>query len=149
MRIREKAILKLGGKCQKCNTEDNLQLHHITYAEDSIRWWESGEYWKRAKEAYNHPERFELICKECHLKLHENDPDNKSFVKMSTEAKLTIKKDFRKSYEDAKKSGKMRRLTRYEIDEFDARMRKKDPTWPVGKRKQSGFWAKWFKFLKH
>jgi len=52
------------------------------------------------------------------------------FAKMSTEAKLAMKKSFR----DAKKSGKIRRLTKYEMDEFDARMKKKDPTWHVIKR---------------
>jgi len=92
----------LGGKCQNCNKKEHLNLHHVKYAEDSPKWYESGEYLKRAKEALEHPERFELLCKNCHNKQHENDPEIKSFVKMSTEAKQVLKK----SYRDAKKSGK-------------------------------------------
>ena len=121
MNVREKAILKLGGKCKKCGSMKNLQLHHTTYAEDSAKWWESGESGKRAKEAFEHPERFELLCQDCHSKQH----DNENFAKMSAEAKLALKKSFR----DAEKSGKMRRLTKYEVEEFDAMLRKKYPDW--------------------
>jgi len=121
LNIRQRAILKLGGKCQKCGSFKNLQLHHVIYAEDSVKWWESGESGKRAKEAFEHPERFELLCQDCHSKQHENE----NFVKMSAEAKLALKKSFR----DAEKSGKIRRLTKYEVKEFDAKMRKKYPDW--------------------
>ena len=122
MDAREKAISKLGGKCKKCRTAENLQLHHITYAKDSTKWWESGDSWKRAKEAFEHPERFELLCQDCHNKQH----DNESFVKMPAKEKEAI----RKSYRDMKKSGaKYRILTKYEVKEFDARMRKKYPDW--------------------
>ena len=121
MNVREKAILKLGGKCKKCKSTENLQLHHTTYAEDSVKWWESGESGKRAKEAFEHPERFELLCQDCHNKQHENE----NFVKMPAETKLALKKSFR----DAEKSGKIRRLTKYEVKEFDAMMRKKYPDW--------------------
>ena len=130
MNIRQRAILKLGGKCQNCGKEDTLQLHHVKYAEDSPRWNESGEYWKRAKEALEHPERFELLCKNCHNKLHENDPGAQSFANMSTEAKLALKK----SYRDWKKSGaKHRRLTKYELEEVDAILKKKHPEWYLKK----------------
>jgi len=130
LNIRQRAILKLGGKCQNCGKEDNLQLHHITYAKDSVRWWESGEYWKRAKEALEHPERFELRCKNCHNKQHETNPVIQGFVKTSTEEKLALKK----SYRDWKKSGTYcRRLTKYEIEEFDAIMKKKHPEWYLKK----------------
>ena len=44
---------------------------------------------------------------------------------MSTESKLALKKSFR----DAEKNGKIRRLTKYEVEEFDAMMRKKYPDW--------------------
>jgi len=121
MDVREKAILKLGGKCKKCGSTENLQLHHATYAEDSVKWWESGDSGKRAKEAFEHPERFELLCQDCHNKQHENE----NFVKMPAETKLALKKSFR----DAEKSGKIRRLTKYEVKEFDAMMRKKYPDW--------------------
>jgi len=136
MNVREKAILKLGEKCKKCGSMENLQLHHITYAEDSVKWWESGEYWKRAKEAFEHPERFELICKKCHLKLHENDPATKSFLEESTEAKQALKKSLRV----AKKTGKTRRLTKYEVEWVDAVI-KKQASWKYRL-------AKLFKFSK-
>ena len=130
MNIRQRAILKLGGKCQNCGNEDNLQLHHVKYAEDSPRWNESGEYWKRAKEALEHPERFELRCKNCHNKQHEDDLGTEDFVKMSTEAKLALKKSFR----DWKKSGKKcRQLTKYELEEVDAILKKKHPEWYLKK----------------
>jgi len=137
LNTREQAVENLGGKCVKCESVKHLQLHHISYAKDSVSWWESGEYLKRAKEALEHPERFELLCKNCHNKQHENDPATESFVKMSTEAKLALKK----SYRDWKKSGtKCRRLTKYEVEEFDAIMKKKHPEWSFerfGKRKRN------------
>ncbi len=102
MRIRDKAIQNLGGKCTVCEGIKNLQLHHITYADDSPRWWESGEYWKRAKEAYEHPERFKLLCKECHNKSHEKDELNQMFSKASSKRKQNLKKLWREDEKNPK-----------------------------------------------
>ncbi len=71
MNIRERAILNLGGECKRCGSTKNLQLHHIKRLPLSVLWNEKNEYNKRAKEAFEHPERFNLLCKECHLKYHD------------------------------------------------------------------------------
>jgi len=72
LNVRERAILKLGSKCKNCGSTKNLQLHHIKRLPLSVLWNEKNEYNKRAKEAFEHPERFNLLCKECHLKYHDD-----------------------------------------------------------------------------
>ena len=72
MDVREHAILNLGGKCKECGSTKILHLHHIAYLPLSTRWNEKSDYRKRAKEALEHPERFELLCQECHLKHHDD-----------------------------------------------------------------------------
>ena len=72
MNVRDQAILNLGGKCNRCGSTKILHLHHIVRLPLSVRWNEKNEYWKRAKEALEHPERFELLCQECHLKHHDD-----------------------------------------------------------------------------
>jgi len=62
--------LKLGGTCRSCFSKDDLQLHHIVYQALSVRGYVKSDYWKRASEAFEHPERFELLCKKCHLAFH-------------------------------------------------------------------------------
>ncbi|MCH7649116.1 MAG: hypothetical protein IIA83_10985 [Thaumarchaeota archaeon] len=71
MKIRDKAILNLGGKCNECGSTETLHLHHIKRLPLSVLWNEKNEYNKRAKEAFEHPERFNLLCEECHLKHHD------------------------------------------------------------------------------
>ena len=70
MNIREQAISNLGGVCKSCFTKDDLQLHHVAYLPLSVRYNDKSEYSKRAKEALEHPERFELLCKKCHAAHH-------------------------------------------------------------------------------
>jgi len=70
MNIRDQAILNLGGMCKSCFSKDDLQLHHIAYLPLSVRYTEKSDYWKRAREALEHPERFELLCKKCHAAHH-------------------------------------------------------------------------------
>ena len=70
MNVRERAISKLGGTCRSCFTKDDLQLHHIVYLALSVRGYVKSDYWKRAREAFEYPERFELLCKKCHLAFH-------------------------------------------------------------------------------
>jgi len=91
LRIRDKAIQNLGGKCTDCGATEYLHLHHITYAKDSVRASDKSDDSRRAKEAFEHPERFMLLCKTCHMKLH----------------------DIRN------KPRKVRRLTKEEVEEFD------------------------------
>ncbi len=73
MNVREKAILGLGGVCRSCFTKDNLQLHHVAYLPLSTRNNEKSDYWKRAREALEHPERFQLLCKRCHEAHHHRN----------------------------------------------------------------------------
>jgi len=72
LNVRERAISKLGGTCRSCFTKDDLQLHHIVYQALSVRGYVKSDYGKRAREAFEHPERFELLCKKCHLAFHHN-----------------------------------------------------------------------------
>ena len=104
--MRDRAIQILGGKCKNCGAAENLQLHHIKRLPLSVLWNEKNEYNKRAKEAFEHPERFNLLCKECHLIHHD---------------------------EEKPKDGRIV-LSNQEWKDFDIRMNKKDPNWKVGKR---------------
>jgi len=70
MNVRDRAIANLGGVCRSCFTKDNLQLHHVAYLPLSTRNNEKSDYWKRAREALEHPERFQLLCKRCHEARH-------------------------------------------------------------------------------
>lgn len=57
---RNTAIELLGGKCEYCSENIDLQFHHKYYVEDSK---------KQAhifKEVEKYPNRFELVCFECH-----------------------------------------------------------------------------------
>jgi len=72
MKRRELVLQNLGGKCVKCCTKKRLHLHHVKYEKDSARWVEGKHdpYNAREKEAYEHPERFQLLCVSCHGNYH-------------------------------------------------------------------------------
>ena len=72
MKRRELVLQNLGGKCVNCGTKKRLHLHHVKYEKDSARWVEGKHdpYNAREKEAYEHPERFELLCVTCHGDYH-------------------------------------------------------------------------------
>jgi len=70
MNVREQVILNLGGACKSCFSKDGLQLHHVAYLPLSVRYTEKSDYWKRAREALEYPERFNLLCKICHTAHH-------------------------------------------------------------------------------
>ena len=80
MNVREQAILNLGGVCRSCFSKDDLQLNHVAYLPLSVRGYVKSDYWKRAREALEHPERFELLCKRCHLGHHHKNKHIKSSV---------------------------------------------------------------------
>jgi len=73
LKRRELVLEKLGGKCAVCGTTKRLHLHHIYYSKDSARWVEGKHdpYNQREKEAYEHPERFKLLCVTCHGNYHQ------------------------------------------------------------------------------
>ena len=65
--LRLKAIAKLGGVCVWCGaraSKTKLELHHVRYAEGSIK---DGHARDRALEALKHPSRFKLLCRKCHM----------------------------------------------------------------------------------
>jgi len=97
MRIRDKAILNLGGKCKDCGTTEELQLHHIKRLPLSVIWNEKNEYNKRVKEAFEYPERFNLLCKKCHLIHHDNEKKTKWKGKHPPISKSELR-DFDASY---------------------------------------------------
>jgi len=74
MKRRELVLQNLGGKCIRCGTKKRLHLHHVKYEKDSARWVEGkpDPYNEREKEAYEHPERFQLLCVTCHGDYHKD-----------------------------------------------------------------------------
>jgi len=66
-RMRMLAHKRLGNKCDRCGTTGSssnwLELHH-RFPEHSKNGYE------RAKQALANPQKFELLCRRCHLKLH-------------------------------------------------------------------------------
>jgi hypothetical protein len=69
--IREKALRAVSDynqrpvECFRCGkTNGILELDHIWYSRDSVRYGHSGE---RAEEAIKFPSRFYLLCRACHI----------------------------------------------------------------------------------
>jgi 5-methylcytosine-specific restriction endonuclease McrA len=65
---RNELRIRFGGKCQVCGYSHclaALQFHHLDPAEK--------EGWRNApvREVKHHPERFQLVCSNCHHELHE------------------------------------------------------------------------------
>ena len=65
-RLRDEALEILGNECFICKTQQKLELHHVIYAEDSVKSGESGHSLKRIEEALAYPDRFLLLCRTCH-----------------------------------------------------------------------------------
>ena len=72
-KIRSKQIILLGGQCVKCGTTENLEINHRNVADTEIRRKEGriGKGYRNQQrvtltEVRETPERFELLCKECH-----------------------------------------------------------------------------------
>jgi hypothetical protein len=69
--IRNKALAAVASyngrpiECFRCGKADGvLELDHVYYATDSVRYGHSAE---RAEEAIKHPSRFYLLCRACHI----------------------------------------------------------------------------------
>jgi len=70
----ERALLRraFGNKCRRCGYEkckDALHFHHKDASEKHL-WSRHGE--ASVREIKAHPERFELLCANCHIELHVN-----------------------------------------------------------------------------
>jgi hypothetical protein len=58
-------------ECFTCGSRNlkRLELHHRRYAKGSVLASHGGE---RSQEALKYPQRFELLCRECHDTVHAN-----------------------------------------------------------------------------
>ena len=72
VRIERAALLaQFGGRCQACGydrCQAALHLHHIDSSE-KYDWSGSGK--TSIREIHAYPERFRLLCANCHIELHE------------------------------------------------------------------------------
>lgn len=64
----------MGGKCALCEklAQQNFHLHHVIYDQESNYPRHSKNMWvrqKRLKEAEKNPDKFKLLCPQCHLKI--------------------------------------------------------------------------------
>ncbi len=62
MKIMTESREYLGGRCQLCGSTNNLQFCHIIYAQKFKR-----DTLAAARDVIQHPERYLLLCKECHI----------------------------------------------------------------------------------
>lgn len=72
-RERRELKLKFGGKCNKCGycrCFSALHFHH-TDSSEKYEWSKKGG--ASIREIKAHPERFELLCANCHIELHETE----------------------------------------------------------------------------
>jgi len=68
---RQKAIDILGGKCTKCASRDNLEIHHI---DPSTKLFSIGNGWHHVwKKILTELEKCILLCKDCHIKQHKSN----------------------------------------------------------------------------
>lgn len=68
---RQEMKMQFGGKCQFCGysrCQRALQFHHVDPAEKYL-WSDTGG--ASLKEVEAHPERFKLLCSNCHIEAHE------------------------------------------------------------------------------
>lgn len=71
--LRRELKIQFGGKCETCNYSRNwagLQFHHKDSSE-KYKWSKKGG--ASVLEVKAHPERFNLLCSNCHIELHNPD----------------------------------------------------------------------------
>lgn len=71
---RKRLRLEFGGKCQECNyskCQAALHFHHVDSTQKH-EWNTKGG--ADLREIKTHPERFKLLCANCHIELHFPDP---------------------------------------------------------------------------
>jgi ribosomal protein S27AE len=67
-KLRARMVERLGGKCRTCGGTTFLQFHHLRYYNDSVK---DGQALARVLEVRKHPRRFLLLCKRCHMLVHQ------------------------------------------------------------------------------
>ena len=69
-KIRSKQIILLGGQCVKCGTTENLEINHKNVADTELRRETRNGHRNQQRvtltEVRETPERFELLCNDCH-----------------------------------------------------------------------------------
>lgn len=69
--LRVRLIAQFGGSCQRCGYEQcraALHFHHVDSSEKGE--WGSKKGSAEITEVAKHPERFELVCANCHFEIH-------------------------------------------------------------------------------
>jgi hypothetical protein len=69
-KLRSRLIAAFGGKCQRCGYSKSLRALHYHHADASEKYeWSNGR--ASLKEVEMHPERFILVCANCHAEIHD------------------------------------------------------------------------------
>jgi len=66
--LRERALKLLGGRCVRCRSGEDLELHHRWYSPESAV---DNQQYRRIREALENPDQFDLLCRNCHLSAHK------------------------------------------------------------------------------
>lgn len=72
---RDKLRMKFGGKCSKCGYNkclSALQFHHDD-SSGKKDYNNNGDWRASIKEIKEHPERFSLLCANCHIEFHDKE----------------------------------------------------------------------------
>jgi len=84
--VRQQVLDLVSNQCYYCNSKEKLELHHLYYAKDSVR--PNGDQWPRYQEVIAHPERFQVLCKFCHMVISWIQKDSVNWHKL---AKIALK----------------------------------------------------------
>jgi hypothetical protein len=72
---RAKLRAAFGGQCEKCGYDrctSALHFHHLDRSEKYV-WNPQGKGGTSVREIKAHPERFQLLCSNCHIETHQGD----------------------------------------------------------------------------
>lgn len=58
--LKSKVLYMSNGKCENCGDDENVEVHHILHV---------SEY----PEFYMEEENMMVLCRDCHIKIHDND----------------------------------------------------------------------------
>lgn len=76
--VRAALKAEFGGKCQRCGyskCQVAIVFHHVDDTEKYV-WNVKGKTGASLREVAAHPERFELICMNCHFEIHHPDRES-------------------------------------------------------------------------
>lgn len=66
---------QFGGKCSRCNYDRCMQALHFHHLDSSEKyeWNVKGKGGASLREIKQHPERFQLLCANCHIEIHQSN----------------------------------------------------------------------------